>query len=237
MSILAMPASWTALALSMTLLVAAAHGQSPRSKPRVPPGIDPGGVTVAIIGNGIDYSRPEIARRLARDGEGEIIGWDYVDGDRLPFEVCGARNVAPDHCNESPLAILTSAKARIVPLRARLDNPRSLVDAVNHATKTGARIVLVALPDPPPSRFIDEAAGFNMVPLFISSVVADRVKPPFRFLMGVNLIIANSATDDTTKLAVDLAAVLIAAVDCARDPKKTANEIGRCALEIPEKTP
>jgi hypothetical protein len=55
-------------------------------KPPVPPGVDPGGVEIAIIGPGVDYTDPEIAKRLARDGEGEIIGWDFVDNDRRPFQ-------------------------------------------------------------------------------------------------------------------------------------------------------
>lgn len=55
-------------------------------KPPVPPGRDPGGVAVALIGTGIDYTLPAVARRLARDGEGELIGWDLQDEDRKPFD-------------------------------------------------------------------------------------------------------------------------------------------------------
>src|SRR5215813_6387373 len=55
-------------------------------KPPVPPGRDPGGVAVALIGTGIDYTLPQVASRLARDGEGELIGWDLQDEDRRPFD-------------------------------------------------------------------------------------------------------------------------------------------------------
>jgi len=42
-------------------------------KPPLPPGRDPGGVAIALVTTGIDYTVPEVAQRLARDGEGELI--------------------------------------------------------------------------------------------------------------------------------------------------------------------
>ncbi len=55
-------------------------------KPRVPPGLDPGGVAVAIAAPiGLPYTAPHLAQRLARDGEGELIGWNFVDDNRRPF--------------------------------------------------------------------------------------------------------------------------------------------------------
>ena len=35
------------------------------NEPPVPSGVGPGGVTVALLGPGIDYRKPELARRLA----------------------------------------------------------------------------------------------------------------------------------------------------------------------------
>src|SRR6185369_8658920 len=71
------------LIVATTLGVAAvAQGK----KPPLPPGRDPGGVAIALIGTGIDYTIPEVAQRLARDGEGELIGWDLEHKDRKPFD-------------------------------------------------------------------------------------------------------------------------------------------------------
>src|SRR5215467_9057175 len=76
--------------IAAAALVGAVLAQTPPSqllapkKPPVPPGRDPGGVAVALIG--IDYTLPAVARRLARDGEGELIGWDLQDQDRKPFD-------------------------------------------------------------------------------------------------------------------------------------------------------
>ncbi len=67
-------------------------------KPKLIPGIDPGGLALAVIGDGIDYARPEIAARLARDGEGELVGFDLVDRDRRPYAP-----TPPDACPDDAL--------------------------------------------------------------------------------------------------------------------------------------
>ena len=55
------------------------------SEPKVPPGLDPGGVAIALLGDGVDYTKPELAKRLARDGEGDLIAWDFVDNAIRPY--------------------------------------------------------------------------------------------------------------------------------------------------------
>lgn len=73
------------IVLALAWAGAAAMAADAPRKPKLPPGVDPGGLAMAVIGDGIDYTRPEIATRLARDGEGELVGFDLVDRDRLPF--------------------------------------------------------------------------------------------------------------------------------------------------------
>ena len=55
--------------------------------PKVPPGVDPGGIGVALVGPGIDYTDPAIVHRLARDGEGQLAGFDENTNDSTPFEI------------------------------------------------------------------------------------------------------------------------------------------------------
>ena len=145
---------------------AAAVAQKPAEKPRVPPGRDPGGVAVAIIGSGIDYTRPEIAARLARDGEGEIIGWDFLDNDRRPYERCSRASVTvcAGHLGGN-------AQVRIMPLRASLDTPQSMVQAVKAAAQMQAQLVLATLA-PLPERFVIEAAQ-QYPRLFFIGVISD----------------------------------------------------------------
>lgn len=75
-----------ALSLAAAFVATSAYAAG---KPRVPPGRDPGGVAVAIIGPGVDYTDPAMAARLARDGEGELAGFDLTvaEGDRFPYEL------------------------------------------------------------------------------------------------------------------------------------------------------
>jgi hypothetical protein len=112
-------------------------------KPRVPPGRHPGGVMVAIATPiGLDYTHPQIAPRLARDGEGELIGWDFQSNDRLPYAPLPA---APDGRDPTSLAAIVLREAgatSLVPVRtpkpSLMDAPRTLV----FLAQTPARIVL-----------------------------------------------------------------------------------------------
>ena len=62
--------------------------------PPVPLGQDAGGTAVAFMTTGIDYRDPAVAKALARDGEGELIGWDFVDDDNHTRDVKTHRAVA-----------------------------------------------------------------------------------------------------------------------------------------------
>lgn len=223
----------------MCIVIASTASAQQKDKPRVPPGVDPGGVAVAIIGSGIDYTRPEIAARLARDGEGEIVGWDFTDNDRRPFERCGTRGAPTGYCNETPLGLVTSNKVRIIPLRAQLQNERSLVEAVRFATMAGAKLVFIGLPVPPPSRFIDDAAGFHTTPLFIATVRPDPRKPSFKLAAGDNFIVANATApaDGPEGMAVTMVNLLADAVECAAKANTDAKGIKNCTLGFPAGKP
>ena len=99
----------------LAALLVATSSVCATAKPRVPPGTDPGGLAIAIIGSGLDYTRPEIASRLARDGT--------ATAKALLAE-------RPD--------------ARIVPLRVKGDG-KSLAGAAYFASKSPARMVLVTV--------------------------------------------------------------------------------------------
>lgn len=104
-------------------------------KPAPPPGRDPGGIAVALVGDGLDYMAPDIARRLARDGEGELIGWDLVDSDRQPY--------APPGGSATALARIVLAEGqatRLIPVRIQPGPPTGLVPALQFVAPTPARI-------------------------------------------------------------------------------------------------
>src|SRR5262245_39161047 len=110
---------FVSLLCALAALVLATAGAAQQRKPPLPAGRDPGGVAIAFIGTGIDYTLPLIAQRLARDGEGELIGWDVVDNDNRPFRTSVAAGTGPEQDGDLTRvvrAIGTSGR-RVVPVR------------------------------------------------------------------------------------------------------------------------
>lgn len=114
-----------------------------QSKPRVPSGIDPGGIAVAIVAEGgIDYTLPAIAARIARDGEGELIGWDFVDNDRRPF---GAAVTSASTNAIARLLLVETRDVRIAPFRVIPSDKLVLGRAAVYVARSPARIALVTV--------------------------------------------------------------------------------------------
>jgi hypothetical protein len=132
------------VAVGFAVLAAKAAAQD---KPAVPPGRDPGGVAVALIATGIDYRLPGLARRLARDGEGELIGWDLEDNDRRPFDKGKGQGV-----DGTVVAgfLLGAEGVRLVPVRIHPTDPASLSRGLAFAARTPARAALLVTPGATP---------------------------------------------------------------------------------------
>lgn len=109
------------------------------AEPRVPAGMDPGGVAVALIGGGVDYTASDIAARLARDGEGELIGWDFADDDRRPF----AGGVDGNGTALARIVLAEAPSARLAVFRVAPAPGATLVRAAAYASQSPARIVLL----------------------------------------------------------------------------------------------
>lgn len=131
------------IALATLLLSGTACAQS--RDPRLPPGTDPGGAAIALISTGVDYTDPALAKMLARDGEGDLIGWDFVDNDNRPFDV--SRGKTPPHQggDGTALARIIDGFARIVAIRVNPTDPAHLANAVAFAARTPARVVVVPM--------------------------------------------------------------------------------------------
>lgn len=106
------------------------------NEPPVPSGVGPGGVTVALLGPGIDYRKPELARRLARDGEGDLIAWDFTDNDNRPFAGAGHGTAAA-----RTLAGLAPA-AQLVIAKEQIGDRHALGRMMTFASQTPARIIV-----------------------------------------------------------------------------------------------
>jgi hypothetical protein len=116
--------------------------------PPLPPGEDPGGVTVAQVDSGVNYLLPQIARRLARDAAGQPLGYDFWDLDPRPFD--GDTGRSPffplRHGTEVASLLLAEAPAvRLLPLRYPRPDMGRMRDLVAHARNGGATIVAMPM--------------------------------------------------------------------------------------------
>lgn len=133
-----MPSSAPRHLLALTLFGILAATPLRAADPRLTPGRDPGGTAIAVLADGFDYTQPELARILARDGEGEAIAFDAVDGDHRPF--------APASTGTKTAGIAASlGGVRIVAVRFTAKDRASLAKAIAFAAGTPARIALVPL--------------------------------------------------------------------------------------------
>jgi hypothetical protein len=134
------------LLCALAALVLAAAAAAQQKKPPLPAGRDPGGVAIAFIGTGIDYTLPQIAQRLARDGEGELIGWDLLDKDNRPFPSGIAEGTGREDGDLTRLArTIGTTGRRVVPVKVDPADPLALGRAVAFIAHTPARIVVVPI--------------------------------------------------------------------------------------------
>ena len=213
------PAAWAGIALLILALAGQAAGQPTQDKPPVPPGRDPGGVAVAIIGNGIDYTQRLIADNLARDGEGELIGWDFIDNDRRPFKAC-AQDGASAFCAADFVGVIPMMReARVVVMRAGLERPQSLVAAMQAIAQTPARIVLIATDTAPPVDFLADAARRFPDLLLFGAVDGKAFTAGEGWSRGVSYLalpVRQDVDDAHPRATAAAVAATVAAARCAR---------------------
>jgi hypothetical protein len=123
----------------LIVLIASGAAMAGPADPPVPPGMNSGGTPLALICKGIDYTRENIATILARDGEGEIIGYDFVDDDRRPY----ARSLTGNIQDVSDIVIGEGQAASMVAIRANPQDAISLAKAIGYAAKSPAKIIAI----------------------------------------------------------------------------------------------
>lgn len=116
--------------------------------PPVPAGRDPGGVAVAHVDSGVNYLLPSIANRLARDGDGKLIGQDFSDDDDRPADLDPSRPAFfPIRHGTTVASVLLreAPEARLVPIRHPGRNFDAFADVVTFIANSPARIALMPL--------------------------------------------------------------------------------------------
>lgn len=116
--------------------------------PDVPKAADPDGVTVGLIDSGVNYLLPEISPRLARTGDGRLLGLDLWDGDDRPFDIDTGRSpFFPLHHGTSVMSVLIreAPMARVLPVRYPRPDMAKMADAVTWLASQGADVVNLAM--------------------------------------------------------------------------------------------
>lgn len=175
--------------------------------PAVPPGRNPGGYPVAIVGSGIDYTLRNIGQMLARDGEGEIIGYDFIDDDRRPHATGAETDAAEILLGEGQAATL-------VVVRANAQQQQSLVQAIGYAAQSPSKIVAIFAPAGDPTIATVLAAAAERFPqhLFIASVESGTTAAA-EAPRAANLLVVTNAL--TAGIPADTGRDRIAAADIA----------------------
>lgn len=107
-----------------------------------------GAVRVAVIDTGVNYTLPLFAGRLARDGAGGLLGYDFWDMDARPFDVDTARSpFFPLHHGTAVTSIVLreAPGAVILPYRYPRADMTRFGDMVAHADRAGSVIVNMAM--------------------------------------------------------------------------------------------
>jgi len=209
---------WFILSLAMLLLASPPGVQA--SEPKVPPGLDPGGVAIALLGDGVDYTKPELAKRLARDGEGDLIAWDFVDNDIRPYAKTGQSTADAEYL------IAASAGVSLVIVKEPAGgNPAAIGHMSTFVVRTPARIV--AWPDGRPER-VDWPVLFQAAQRFKDRlfVVPGPARPEDAGKAGDNIVFAIPTQGLSDRAAVLNMAVAVAEL-LAKQPQLPAADVKR----------
>lgn len=176
----------------------------------VPPGSDPGGVTVAVVDSGVNYTIPAIAERLARDGAGRSLGYDYWDMDPRPFDGDTRRSLFFPIRHGTRVAGILIAEApavRLLPYRYPRPDMGRLADLVADAAAKGARIVAMPLGSNERDQWQAFAAAARQQPgmLFVISAGNDGrdidSAPVYPAALGLANALVVTSSDDVGRLA------------------------------------
>jgi len=123
-------------------------GASEPLNPPVPAGRDPGGVTIALFDSGLNYTLPTFSGRLARDSDGQPLGYDFWDMDERPFDSHPVSSpfIPARHGTAVASVLLNEAPtARYLPYRYPRPDMARMAGMVEAAAKAGARIVAMPM--------------------------------------------------------------------------------------------
>ena len=113
-----------------------------------PRGKDPGGIRVGLVDSGLAYDLPLFRHRLARNGEGMPLGFDYWDLDPWPYDGDVSRGpFLPIRHGTAVASVLAreAPGAALIPFRYPRPDMSRMGDLVARAAAAGTRILAMPL--------------------------------------------------------------------------------------------
>ena len=160
-------------------------------------------VAVAMVDAGVNYLLPIIGERLARDADGEILGFDYWDLDRRPFDANPVRSpfFPQRHGTQTASLLLREAPvAHLVPYRYPRPDMARMADLIEDAAVDGVVILNMSLGSNRPDEWqaFEKAAAAHPEMLFVVSAGNNGrdidSQPVYPAALGLeNMLVVSSA--------------------------------------------
>lgn len=131
-------------------------------------------IRVGLVDSGVNYTLPNINKRLARDNDGKIVGYDFWENDNLPFDAHfgpSPFHVSRHGTGTASLLLKEAPFVELVPYRYPRPAMKRMRDLVEHAVANNVNIIGLPLGGNKPDQWQDfaKAAEDNPDILFIAS--------------------------------------------------------------------
>jgi len=160
---------------------------------------------VGMLDSGVNYNLPEINRRLARDADGQLVGYDFWDMDALPFDahpVDSGFFVQRHGTRTASLLLREAPGIELVPYRYPRPDMTRMHALIEHADSNGVGILGMPLGSNRAEDWTAFAESARQHPhmLFIVSAGNDGrdidQRPVYPAALGLdNILVVTSAND------------------------------------------
>jgi hypothetical protein len=174
-----------AAAIALILSASAAMAQAPPIAPAKPVA----GFAVAFMTVGIDYTQPDVAVKLARDGEGEAIAWSAMTLTPRPFLRLG-----PDD------ALVRLSPVLIAPIQIDPAADETWSHAMAFLARSPLRVAVISAAIPTPATEVGAAKGV----LFFRAADARDVSPRPDNVIAVAALSSEAGAAPATRAIADL---------------------------------
>lgn len=174
-----------------------------------PTGKDPGGVRVGFVDSGLAYDLPLFRDRLARDGDGTPLGYDYWDMDPWPYDGDMARGAFFPIRHGTTVAsvfVAEAPEAALVPYRYPRPDMSRLGALVAKASARGVRILAMPLGSTRPAdweAFAEALARHDMLAIVSAGNDGRDIDaaPVYPAALPVETLITVTSSDGVGRLA------------------------------------